>query len=88
MLDLGGYARFFTCLFMVITLLTCLFLRQYARARGFSGDELYGLLLFAALGMVLVAGAVNWVIFFLGSGTPLPGPVRADCGAQGRGRRQ
>lgn len=26
MLDLGGYARFFTLLFMVITLLTCLFL--------------------------------------------------------------
>lgn len=66
MLDLGGYARFFTCLFMVITILTCLFLRQYARARGFAGDELYGLVLFAALGMVLVAGAVNWVIFFLG----------------------
>ena len=66
MLDLGGYARFFTCLFMVITILTCLFLRQYARARGFAGDELYGLILFAALGMVLVAGAVNWIIFFLG----------------------
>jgi NADH-quinone oxidoreductase subunit N len=66
MLDLGGYARFFTCLFMVITLLTCLFLRQYARARGFAGDELYGLIIFAALGMVLVAGALNWVIFFLG----------------------
>jgi NADH-quinone oxidoreductase subunit N len=66
MLDLNGYARFFTCLFMVITILTTLFLRQYARARGFAGDELYGLLLFAALGMVLVAGALNWVIFFLG----------------------
>jgi NADH-quinone oxidoreductase subunit N len=66
MLDLGSYARFFTCLFMVITLLTCLFLQQYARARGFAGDELYGLLLFAALGMLLVAGAMNWVIFFLG----------------------
>lgn len=66
MLDLGGYARFFTFLFAAITLVTSLFLRQYARARGFGGDELYGLLLFAALGMVLVAGAVNWVIFFLG----------------------
>ena len=66
MLDLSGYARFFTCLFAAITALTILFLRQYARARGFAGDELYGLLLFAALGMVLVAGALNWVIFFLG----------------------
>ncbi len=66
MLDLGGYARFFTFLFMVITVLTTLFLRQYAGTRGFAGDELYGLLLFAALGMVLVAGALNWIIFFLG----------------------
>lgn len=66
MLDLSGFTRFFTCLFMVITVLTCLFLRQYARARGFDGDELYGLLLFAALGMVLVAGALDWLIFFLG----------------------
>ena len=66
MLDLGGFARFFTCLFMVITVFTTLFLHRYARARGFEGDELYGLLLFAALGMVLVAGALNWVIFFLG----------------------
>ena len=66
MLDLSGYARFFTCLFAAITAITTLFLRQYARVRGFGGDELYGLLLFAALGMVLVAGALNWVIFFLG----------------------
>ena len=66
MLDLSGYARFFTCLFAGITAITILFLRQYARARGFGGDELFGLLLFAALGMVLVAGALNWVIFFLG----------------------
>ncbi len=66
MLDLSSYARFFTCLFAGITALTILFLRQYAQARGFGGDELYGLLLFAALGMVLVAGALNWVIFFLG----------------------
>jgi NADH-quinone oxidoreductase subunit N len=66
MLDLGAYARFFTSLFMVITVLTTLFLRQYARTRGFAGDELYGLLLFATLGMVLVAGALNWIVFFLG----------------------
>ncbi len=34
LLDLGGYARFFTLLFMVITVLTALFLRQYARDPG------------------------------------------------------
>jgi NADH-quinone oxidoreductase subunit N len=65
-LDLGSYARFFTGLFAVITILTLLFLHRYARNRGFAGDELYGLLLFAALGMALVAGALTWLIFFLG----------------------
>lgn len=66
MLGLRGYDRFFTFLFSAITALTILFLRQYARARAFAGDELYGLLLLAAAGMVLVAGALNWVVFFLG----------------------
>jgi NADH-quinone oxidoreductase subunit N len=66
MLDLRGYARYFTFLFSAITVVTILFLRQYARARSFAGDELYGLLLLAAAGMVLVAGALNWVVFFLG----------------------
>lgn len=66
MLDLGGYARFFTLLLMFITTVTLLFVRQYALAHGFSGDELYALLIFAVLGMVLVAISANWVIFFLG----------------------
>lgn len=66
MLDLGPYARFFTFLFMAITGLTLLFVRQYGKIHRIAGDELYALLLFAALGMVLVAGALNWVIFFLG----------------------
>ena len=66
LVDLGGYARYCTVLLMAIAGLSLLFVRQYAVARGFAGDELYALLLFAALGMVLVAAALNWVIFFLG----------------------
>jgi NADH-quinone oxidoreductase subunit N len=66
MLDLGGYARYFTFLFAAITFLTILLVQRYARDRGFAGDEFYGLLLLAAAGLVLVAGALNWVIFFLG----------------------
>lgn len=65
-LDLGNYARFFNFLFLAITGLTLLFVRHYARERGFAGDEFYGLLLFAALGMALLAGAGHWLIFFLG----------------------
>ncbi len=66
MLDLGIYARYFTFLFAAITCLTLLFVRRYAKARSFAGDEFYALLLFAALGMTLVAAALNWLIFFLG----------------------
>lgn len=66
LLAVGSYSRFFTLLFLGITALTLLFVRQYGKTRGFAGDELYGLLLLAALGMILVAGALHWVIFFLG----------------------
>lgn len=66
MLDLGGYARFFTFLFSVITVITLLFAHQYGKIRGFAGDEFYALILFAALGMVLIASATHWLIFFLG----------------------
>ena len=66
LLDLGGYFRFFTSLLMFITIITLLFLRRYSLTHGFAGDELYALLIFAALGMVLVVAGANWVIFFLG----------------------
>jgi len=66
MLELSGYFRFFTSLLMFITIITLLFVRQYSLTHGFAGDELYALLIFAALGMVLVVAGANWVIFFLG----------------------
>lgn len=66
LLDVGEYARFFTVLIMVITSLTLLLVHRYSQLRGFSRDEFYALLLFAALGMVLVASARHWLIFFLG----------------------
>lgn len=65
-LDLTGYARFFAFLLSLITAITLLFLHQYSKVRGLAGDELYGLILFANLGMLLVASAVHWLIFFLG----------------------
>jgi NADH-quinone oxidoreductase subunit N len=65
-LDLTGYARFFAFLLSVITAITLLFVHQYSKVRALAGDELYGLILFATLGMLLVACAVHWLIFFLG----------------------
>ena len=66
LLDAGLYGRGFVSLISLVTLLTLLFLRSYARVRGFAGDELYGLMLLAALGMILAAAAVNWLALFLG----------------------
>jgi NADH-quinone oxidoreductase subunit N len=66
MLGLDGYFRFFTSLLLFITILTLLFVRQYSCSHGFAGEELYALLIFATLGMVLVVTGANWVIFFLG----------------------
>jgi NADH-quinone oxidoreductase subunit N len=66
MVDVGPQARFYTVLFSVITVITLLFADHYARIRDFAGDAFYGIMLFAALGMVLVASAVHWLMFFLG----------------------
>lgn len=66
MVDTGAYARFFNVLFSFITLVTLLFSFRYAGARGFSGDEFYAVVLFAALGMSFTATGLNWIIFFLG----------------------
>ncbi len=61
-----GYTRIFTILIIAIAFICVLFSSRYARIRGFENDAYYGILLFATLGMVLTAGAANWLIFFLG----------------------
>jgi len=66
MVEVAGYGRFFTFLITLITAITLLFSHHYSKIRGFARDEFYGLILFAALGMSLVAGAVHWLTFFLG----------------------
>jgi len=66
LLAMDGFSRFYTILFTALTALTLLFLYQYAKDRGFAGDELFGVILFAAAGMVLLASARHWLAFFLG----------------------
>jgi NADH-quinone oxidoreductase subunit N len=66
MVETGGYGRFFTSLLTLITTLSLLFSYQYVRLRGIGGDEFYGLHLLCGLGMVLVASALHWLVFFLG----------------------
>lgn len=66
MIESGGYARFFTFLFCGITLLTIFFSHKHTNIREPEGDVFLGVTLFAALGMSLMAGALHWLIFFLG----------------------
>ena len=66
LVDVGLYGRLLTGLVSLLSVLTLLVLRRYAAERGFANDELYGLLLLAALGMILTAGATHWLSFFLG----------------------
>jgi NADH-quinone oxidoreductase subunit N len=66
MLEVAGYGRYFTFLFAVITAITLLFAYPYGKMRGLAGDEYFGLILLACMGMTVVAGAVHWLTFFLG----------------------
>lgn len=66
MLDAGPFARFFIFLLCAVTAGVLLFGYRYSQVRGFAGDEYYGVLLFAALGMCLLSAAAHWLIFFLG----------------------
>lgn len=66
MIDSSGFARFFILLVCFIALATLFLASRYAGRKGIDGDEFYSVILFAALGMTLAAGALNWIIFFLG----------------------
>jgi NADH-quinone oxidoreductase subunit N len=62
----SGMTRFFAGLLCGVTLATIGQLARYADRRGFGGDALYGLLLWSALGMLLLAEATNWIMLLLG----------------------
>lgn len=64
--DPGPWGRFFLAFSSGLTALVLLFASPYAGRRGFGGDELHGLLLWACLGMALLASATHWLSFFLG----------------------
>lgn len=66
LLSMDAFSRFYTVIFALISIIVLLFSFQYARARDFGGDEFYGIILFAAAGMIIIAGAIHWLLFFLG----------------------
>ncbi len=64
--DGSGMTRFFAALLSAITLAVTGLLARYADRRGFAGEALYGLLLWSALGMLLLAEATDWVMLLIG----------------------
>jgi NADH-quinone oxidoreductase subunit N len=63
---LDNFALFFTQIFFGIAALTILSSIQYIKAAGIHQGEFYALILFATLGMILMAAGNDLMVFFLG----------------------
>jgi len=61
-----GYALFFKLIFLIIAFLTILISMGYTQREGIEFGEYYALILFATLGMMLMAGGTHLIIIFLG----------------------
>jgi NADH-quinone oxidoreductase subunit N len=66
MVRIDPFSLFFKAMMTIICLLTVLSSLGYAKREGIGFGEYYVLLLFAAVGMMLMASAVNLLIIFLG----------------------
>jgi NADH-quinone oxidoreductase subunit N len=82
---LDSFAIFFTLIFLLVAALTILSSIQYVRQMGIQEGEFYTLVLFATVGMILMAAANDLIVFFLGLETMsvavyvLAGIWRADA---------
>ena len=63
---MDGFTQAFTCIFSVAGILTCLLAREYLKSHDMDRGEFYVLLLFAVLGMILVASSGNLLMVFIG----------------------
>jgi len=66
MLTSGGYGNFFSILFLVSALVTVVLSRDYIRTTHSDFGEFYLLIIFAAIGMMLMASAADLIVLFLG----------------------
>jgi NADH-quinone oxidoreductase subunit N len=82
-----GYALFFKITFLIIAFLTVLISIGYTRREGIEFGEYYALILFATLGMMLMAAGSHLITIFLGLETMsisiyiLAGMMREDKGS-------
>lgn len=66
MLSVGGTDWFFTILFSAAALVTVILSQQYLQRQNVLHGEYYLLILFATIGMVLMAMAADFIVLFLG----------------------
>ncbi len=66
MVTTGGYSAFFSAVFCLAGLLTVMLSKSYIKKEGIEHGEYYAILLFAVVGMMLMAAAADLVILFLG----------------------
>ncbi len=66
MVTTGGYAAFFAAIFCLAGLLTVMLSKTYIKKEGIEHGEYYSVLLFAVVGMMLMAAAADLVVLFLG----------------------
>ena len=62
----GGFAHFFAILFCASGILSIMLSKSYVAKASIEHGEFYSLILFAVVGMMLMASAADFVIFFLG----------------------
>ncbi len=63
---LDNYSRFFRLIFLLGTGLTILISVKYVKDEGINHGEYYSLILFATVGMMLMAGGADLIVIFLG----------------------
>lgn len=66
MFHLSAYGNYFSVLFMVSALFTIFLSRDYLDKLGTHYGEYYAIILFATVGMILMANAADLIIIFLG----------------------
>jgi NADH-quinone oxidoreductase subunit N len=66
MLQSGGIANFYDTLFCVAAVMTIIFSRNYFERQNYHRGEAYILILFASLGMMVIAAANDLIMIFLG----------------------
>lgn len=61
-----GLTRFSTALLCLVTLASLGLIAGHAEKRGYGGDAVSGLVVWSALGMLLLAGARDWLVLAIG----------------------